>query len=296
VTVRHHDNPAEHERADEVAALRATVEVQQLGLNRLSAEVRQLTDQLTDLVAHQPPAATVDAAADGATDTGEGEKPAPWSWRHLPERQAAALWRELADWLTWLHTRYPLAETIPACWWRHPEIVEELTAAHAAWKAAYTSPGASPYAPGEWHDRWLPGLEHRLATRWRTGRCTEAHQPRSNTAYGTALDDPDAFARHTQPTTDSTSTVPESVPMTEITDAVTSGDAEIIGADLGDPIYWRGTFWQITPDADAYQQVHDPEQLRVLNDARRRLRLAANTPETAPQVADGAGDEAGGTP
>ncbi len=261
------DDPGQDEQADEVAALQATVEVQQIGLNRLSAEVRQLTE----LLAHQPPAATVNAA----TGAAEGEKPAPWNWRHLPQRQAAALWRELADWLAWLHTRYPLAETIPACWWRHPEIVEELTAAHAAWKAAYQSPGASPYSPGEWHDRWLPGLEHRLTTRWKTGRCTDHHQNRSNSSYGAAVDDPDAFSRHTQPVAQDANAVPEVVPMTEVTDAFTGGDAEIIGRDLGDPLYWHGRFWQLTPDADAYQQVHDPDQLSALREARRRLRLAA---------------------
>ena len=269
---RHDGGPTQNERSDELAALQATVEVQQIGLNRLSAEVRQLTE----LLAHQPPA----AVAEGPSDSEYGEKPAPWTWRNLPERQAAALWRELADWLAWLHSRYPLAETFPACWWRHPELVEELTAAHAAWKATYQSPGASPYAPGEWHDRWLPGLEHRLATRWKTGRCTEHHQDRSAAAYGTAVDDPDAFIRQTQPPTNQSAAAPEVVPMTEITDAVTNGDAEIIGRDFGDPLYWRGAFWQITSDADAYQQVHDREQLRVLHDARRRLRLATNAYES----------------
>ncbi len=264
---RHDDDTGQNGCVDEVAALQATVEIQQIGLNRLSAEVRQLTE----LLARQPPA----AVGEGATDTGDREKPAPWTWRHLSERQAAALWRELADWLTWLHSRYPLVDTIPACWWRHPEIVEELTAAHAAWKAAYQSPGASPYAPGEWHDRWLPGLEHRLANRWKTGRCAEQHQNRSTAAYGAAVDDPDAFMRHTQAPPKEENIVPDVAPMTDVTDAVTNGDAEIIGRDLGDPLYWRGAFWQITPDADAYQQVHDSDQLRVLQDARRRLRLAA---------------------
>jgi hypothetical protein len=271
VNDRHEDGPDQNERADELAALQATVEVQQIGLNRLSAEVRQLTE----LLAQPSPAADVDAT----TNSSDVEKPAPWTWRNLPERQAAALWRELADWLAWLHSRYPIAETVLACWWRHPELVEELTAAHAAWKAAYQSPGASPYAPGEWHDRWLPGLEHRLATRWKTGRCTEQHQDRSTAAYGTAVDDPDAFIRHTQPQTKQAEAVPEVAPMTEITDAVTNGDAEIIGRDLGDPLYWRGAFWQMTPEADAYQQVNDREQLRVLNDARRRLHLADNAHE-----------------
>ena len=260
------DHAGGSDRVDDVAALQATVEIQQISLNRLSTEVRQLTERLV----HREPA----HAADG-TDA-DKETPAPWCWRDLPDRQAAALWRELADWLAWLHSRYPLADSIPTCWWRHPEVVE-VTAAYAAWKAAYTSTGASPYGPGEWHDRWLPGLEHRLATRWKTGRCVEHHQDRSTAAYGTAVDDPEAFRRHTHPSGEQATGVPETVPMTNVTDAVATGDAEIIGRDLGDPLYWRGTFWHITLDADAYQQVHDPEQLRVLHDARRRLRLAANT-------------------
>lgn len=258
--------------ADEVAALQATVEIQQLGLNRLSAEVRQLTDHISQ--DGSTPKANEGAAA------GE-EKPAPWCWRHLSKRQAAALWRELADWLTWIHTRYPLAESIPACWWRHPEIVEELTAAHAAWKHAYTSPGASPYGPGEWHDHWLPNLEHRLTRRWKAGRCTETHQPRSPAAYGTPVDDPTAFTAHTQPAAGgANSELAEMVPLSQVSDAVATGDAEIIGTDLGDPIYWHGRFWQLTPDADAYTQVADPAQLRMLGEARRRLRLSRTDPDT----------------
>ena len=277
-TAPHDTAPHDQQRADDIAALQTTVEIQQIGLNRLSDQVRQLTEQLS----HPPPATTQDAA-----DALDGDKPMPWNWRHLPERQAAALCRELADWLTWLHSRYPLAETIPACWWRHPEIVEELTAAHAAWKAAYTSPGASPYAPGEWHDRWLPGLEHRLATRWKTGRCTEHHQDRSTAAYGAAVDDPNAFSRHTQPVAEDVNAVPEVVPMTDVTDAVSSGDAEIIGADVGDPLYWRGRFWQLSRDADAYQQVNDPGQLRALGEARRRLQLTARTANSANSAGSG---------
>ncbi|MGH3356647.1 MAG: hypothetical protein ACRDOJ_12175 [Nocardioidaceae bacterium] len=294
MTDRARDSHAGAGSVDEVAALQATVEIHQLSLNRLSAEVRQLTDRLTQQDAHAANTMeAADAGADASKEDGNDDKPAPWCWRHLPDRQASALWRELADWLTWLHTRYPLAESLPSCWWRHPDVVEEITAAHAAWKAAYTSTGASPYGPGEWHERWLPGLEHRLATRWKTGRCTEAHQDRGTAAYGRAVDDPDAFTQQTKPSAEDSHSAPDVVPMTEITDTVANGEAEVIGADLGDPLYWQGRFWQLTADADGYGQVTDPDQLRVLRQARRRLRLA-HAPKTADDGSEGGADGAEG--
>jgi hypothetical protein len=249
----------------QVAALQATVEIQQLSLNRLSAEVRRLTDLLSTPPAADEPEATPKQAAGEAQD-----KPAPWCWRDLPPHQAAALWRELADWLAWLHTRYPLAETIPGCWWRHPELVEELTAAHAAWKAAYTSPGASPYGPGEWHDRWLPGLEQRLTTRWKTGRCTDHHQDRSPTAYGTPIDNSDAFSAHVQAAGHAP---PEAMSLDEAAEALAAGDAELLGRDLGDPLYCAGRYWQLSPEADSYREVTDPQALQALGETRRQTRL-----------------------
>jgi hypothetical protein len=198
-------DPADHDGddvpgGDPVAVLQTTLRVQQIGLNRLADQVRTLTTLLQDQAAADPVAGQHEspAAPDDPAGT-KARRPAPWCWRGITPDRAAALWAELADWVAWLHTRYPLAEVLPGCWWRHPELVEELTAAHEAWRFANTSPGANPYGPAEWHDRYLPGLEHRLATRWKTRRCTQAHRPTQPTSYGTPLDDPDAFHQHTRP-------------------------------------------------------------------------------------------------
>jgi hypothetical protein len=128
---------------DPVAVLQTTLRVQQIGLNRLADQVRTLTTLLQDRATTGPDGPP--AHPDDATGT------APWCWRGIAPDRAAGLWAELADWVEWLHTRYPLAEVLPGCWWRHPEVVEELTAAHEAWKFANTSPGANPYGPAEWH-------------------------------------------------------------------------------------------------------------------------------------------------
>jgi hypothetical protein len=262
---------------DPVAVLQTTLRVQQIGLNRLADQVRTLTTLLQDRTAaghrsdqHGPPAHPDDPTGNTA------RRPAPWCWRGITPDRATVLWAELADWVAWLHTRYPLAELLPGCWWRHPELVEELTAAHEAWKFANTSPGANPYGPAEWHDRYLPGLEHRLATRWKTRRCAQAHQPTQPTGYGTPLDDPDAFHHHTRPPSPRSPAL-DRLELDQVTAAVATGHAELLGTQLGDPIYHQGRYWQITSDGDAYTPVTDPEQVAALNQARRRIRRAHGT-------------------
>lgn len=160
----------------QVEQLRLAVDVQRLALQRLQGDLAQLRAGQLDLSAALPPR---------------------WNWRALDRDAAAELWQELAEWVAWLHERYPLGDVLPQCWWRHPELVEELTAALAAWQAAYEMPGANPAASAEWHDRWLPGLEHRLVHRWRTGRCTPTHTDRPRSSSRFTVDDVEALAHLT---------------------------------------------------------------------------------------------------
>lgn len=154
--------------------LRLTVAAQQLAINRLSDELRSMADQTADGLAGIRD--RVGALRGGADRTAEA--PQRFSWRDLGAEEATRLMAELHDWVGWLVTRYPLGESIPACWAVHPEMVEELTAAYAAWQGAYREPFASATAPAEWHDRWLPGLGYRLTHRWKARRCDAGHQPR----------------------------------------------------------------------------------------------------------------------
>ena len=81
-----------------------------------------------------------------------------WTWSAMGPMGAENLWRRLATWVGWLRGRYPLAEALPGCWWRHPELVEEITALHLAWRAAYSDPTASLSAPIDWHAHHLPAF------------------------------------------------------------------------------------------------------------------------------------------
>lgn len=102
---------------------------------------------------------------------------------HPGEQGTKELHQQLGDWVGWIRHGYPLAKKIPACWAEHPEIVEELTALWLAWQAAYEQPDAQLTAAADWHDRWLPGVLHRLEHGAHAINCTDSHQPRPRTAY-----------------------------------------------------------------------------------------------------------------
>ncbi len=119
-----------------------------------------------------------------------------WNWQAQGGARAEALWAQLSSWVAWLRSRYPLAKQVPGCWWRHPELVEELTALHLAWRAAYTDAQAPLTGPVDWHDRWLPGAVHRLTHTWHA--CPDGeHRQRTPGVYADqAVDDEDAFRAH----------------------------------------------------------------------------------------------------
>ena len=79
---------------------------------------------------------------------------APWAWRVLDADMARDTWSALSSFVDWLVARYDLGDFVPACWWAHGAITEELTALWAAWTASYLDAQASPDAPLTWHERF----------------------------------------------------------------------------------------------------------------------------------------------
>jgi hypothetical protein len=77
-------------------------------------------------------------------------RPVNWAW--LDADSAAEDWSRLTGWVDWFTARYELAETLPACWYLHPPILEELSALHVAWCGAYCDPGARSNYGVAFHD------------------------------------------------------------------------------------------------------------------------------------------------
>jgi hypothetical protein len=156
------------------------------------AELRAVVDQLTD--------DTTDNSANLVTRVEDLERaaaPRPvaltWCWRNATPRASEALWHELITWTDWIRHRYPLARRIPECWHQHPEAVEELTALWLAWHGAFEDAEASLTAAADWHDRWLPGVLHRLEHGPFSLDCGNGHHDRPAGAYA-SLPDQDEVA------------------------------------------------------------------------------------------------------
>jgi hypothetical protein len=124
----------------------------------------------------------------GRPAAGTGGERAIW-WPDLPagQERTAAL-RRLGAWVDdVLRGHHPglVTGSLQPCWYRHEDVLDELTALHAAWHAAYRGQVAPATAAIEWHDRWLPGCMARCKAAIKTRPCDQdGHQsPRTETFY-----------------------------------------------------------------------------------------------------------------
>ena len=61
------------------------------------------------------------------------------NWRELPAPNTPGAWMRLRSWVEWFTVRYRISEsTVPACWFKHGELVEELTALYTAHVALFS--------------------------------------------------------------------------------------------------------------------------------------------------------------
>ena len=176
----------ENERLDRrLAALGQDVETQRHAV----AELRTRLDDLTTLVPER-------AERQAAQTRGER---AIW-WPDLPagQERTAAL-RLLRAWVDdVLRGHHPelVNDSLQACWYRHDDVLDELTALRAAWYAAYRGAAAPATAAIEWHDRWLPGCMARCKAAIKARPCDiDGHQSPLKTE---ASYDPAAFKESTE--------------------------------------------------------------------------------------------------
>lgn len=128
-------------------------------LQQLARDVEELREDIdylsTLLEPHLASAGRVTAAAAATLATAAASGPAarPTAahvWHTLTGLEAAQAWTTLCTWVDWLTDRYALDDTIPACWYRHGALVDELDALRAAWTSAYLNPQAAPGDAANW--------------------------------------------------------------------------------------------------------------------------------------------------
>lgn len=95
------------------------------------------------------------------------------NWRTLRDTDVRTAWDALRDWVGWFTDRYRIPEsTVPGCWYKHGQLVEELSALHTAHTAAFDCSDAG-FGPIGWHERLslaLPRLNRAYA-----GGCSNGH-------------------------------------------------------------------------------------------------------------------------
>ncbi len=118
------------------------------------------------------------------------------NWQTLEQLQAPTEWTALRQFVEWVTVRYEIsASVVPDCWWRHPPLVEELSALHSAHLAAF-DPADTRYGPISWHER-LAGAYQRLARAYHGG-CSSGHNSIRPRPGSTATDEQEWDAWITQ--------------------------------------------------------------------------------------------------
>jgi hypothetical protein len=118
----------------------------------------------------------------------------PISWCALDREQAREEWAALAGWVDWLVDRYGVAERVPACWYRHAPIHEELAALRVAWLGAYEAPTARASDGVTWHDM-LDRVLTRISEWDRCGCAHGQHRDEVDATGDRAAADRAAFIR-----------------------------------------------------------------------------------------------------
>jgi hypothetical protein len=119
-------------------------------------------------------------------------------WHDLGDDECRAAWRDLVDWVTWLHDRYELSveERLPRCWARHPGLIEELHALKVWRQEIYRQtddsdgsgdpPAMAGQAARYWHAE-LRQVLHAATTQYAAG-CRAGHRDATPASAG-ARDD-----------------------------------------------------------------------------------------------------------
>jgi hypothetical protein len=63
--------------------------------------------------------------------------PGQWVWAAMDPPERRARMRDLAEWVEWLVETHAMHNTVPQCWYRHPPVIEHLSALYAGWVRTY---------------------------------------------------------------------------------------------------------------------------------------------------------------
>ncbi|MEU4924642.1 hypothetical protein AB0G29_35475 [Streptomyces parvus] len=113
------------------------------------------------------------------------EKLAMWDWSSMTKGEAGDAWATLTKWvreiltyqygwvgpapdlsrIDWtVETPGTAPRRIPPCWYKHRDVVIELSWLCQEWIRIYTTSYGTASKAGDWHDRYAPGVRRRVLT------------------------------------------------------------------------------------------------------------------------------------
>jgi hypothetical protein len=107
----------------------------------------------------------------------------PVNWRDLTVDDAIEQWGRLVPWVDWIRDRYSLQERIPACWYAHGPLIEELSSLHGLWVGAFLDKNAPASAALTFHDA-LDRIVLRIQ-RWDRSGCRDGQHRAEQAARDT---------------------------------------------------------------------------------------------------------------
>jgi hypothetical protein len=109
------------------------------------------------------------------------------NWRTLPDDKAREAWEALRGWVEWFTVRYDIPlSTVPDCWYKHPALVEELSALRAAHTVSFDSRDTG-LGPVGFHERLSLALPR--LTKAYAGGCARGHSTHTPRSWSNATDE-----------------------------------------------------------------------------------------------------------
>lgn len=160
--------PSAESTSDEVAfwaleRLRSDVDGVKASLGSLVDVVADLQEQNTPNEEEEP----------------KSPRPVWWSWYHVTGDKRRELWGHLTDFVEWVNARYfpdKPSDAIPACWFEHGMVVEELTGVWAAWHGALHGAKEPTNDYAAWHRYYFWPAMERITRATKECRTLKGHE------------------------------------------------------------------------------------------------------------------------
>ncbi|KUF20144.1 hypothetical protein [Streptomyces silvensis] len=138
-------------------------------------------------------------ASTPAAPAGEKKPPPPqrWVWSDMDLDEREARLGEMTLWVDWLIKTYDIRNQVARCWYRHPRIVEHLTALYTGWFRTYAGDPTKLGLRSE--AEWIKDL-YAFLPRLNSASCQTSHMETpaptltaDDKAFSEWLDEPPTF-------------------------------------------------------------------------------------------------------